>query len=152
MRRTALLAAGILLAAAATARAEDAARPAAPAETSTTTVSPDVGTTQSTRPVTDLEAVKAAVNANDRSAKQIPTIAGIGTIKVVRLSDIEADATDRQVLDSMLSAAKDKVDLLQKAIAGNAALKAALDKERVEPSAIVATRLEADGSLTVFLR
>ena len=80
------------------------------------------------------------------------TIAGIGTIKVVRLSDIEADATDRQVLDSMLSAAKDKVDLLQKAIAGNAALKAALDKERVEPSAIVATRLEADGSLTVFLR
>ena len=46
---------------------------------------------------------------------------------------------------------RDKVDLLQKAIAGNAALKAALDKERVEPSAIVATRLEADGSLTVFL-
>src|SRR4029079_16424594 len=100
MRRTAILAAGILLAAAATARAEDAAKPAASAETSTTTVSPDVGTTQSTRPVTDLEAVKAAVNANDRSAKQIPTIAGIGTIKVVRLADIEADATDRQALDS----------------------------------------------------
>ena len=152
MRRTALLAAGILLAAAATARAEDAAEPAAPAETSTTTVSPDVGTTQSTRPVTDLRSGEGCGQRQRPVGQQIPTIAGIGTIKVVRLSDIEADATDRQVLDSMLSAAKDKVDLLQKAIAGNAALKAALDKERVEPSAIVATRLEADGSLTVFLR
>lgn len=130
--------------------AKEAVKPAAQSET--TTASPDAEATASTRPSTDLSAVMAAIEANDNSVEQVPTITHVSKVAVVRISDLEGASAAKAEIDTALDTGKAHVGALQAAIAANPALKAELDEQKVAPSSVVAARVEADGSVTVFLR
>ncbi len=68
------------------------------------------------------------------------------------MSDIATAEEDKTKLETALSENKEQVTALQTAVEANAALKAELDKQKVEASSIVAAKMEADGSMTVFVQ
>lgn len=156
MKRTIALAAASMIAVAGLAApsfAEDAMKPAAGTETqSGTTASPDAGTTASTTAEVDTSALIAAIGANQTSVTQIPTITDVSKLKVVKVSDIATADEDKTKLETALSENKEQVTALQTAVDANAALKAELEKQQVEASSVVATKMEADGSMTVFVQ
>jgi hypothetical protein len=156
MKRTIALAAASMIAVAGFAApsfAEDATKPAAGTETqSGTTASPDTGTTASTTADADISTVIAAIGANQTSVTQIPTITEVSKLKVVKVGDIATEDADKEKLETALSENKEQVTALQTAVDANAALKAELEKQQVETSSVVAAKLEADGSMTVFVQ
>lgn len=156
MKRTIALAAASMIAVAGLAApsfAEDAMKPAAGTETqSGTTASPDAATTASTTAEVDTSALIAAIGANQTSVTQIPTITDVSKLKVVKVSDIATADEDKTKLETALSENKEQVTALQTAVDANAALKAELEKQQVEASSVVATKMEADGSMTVFVQ
>ena len=139
------LATAILLASAtlaAPALAEVAARPAAQVDTSTTA---------STEARADLGTVMSAIQTSRRTATAIQTLATVGTVHIVKLSQI-AKGGDKQALDKAVSDNEADITGVQAAIMANSALKTRLDAEMVETSAIVAASIGADGAVTVFVR
>ena len=156
MKRTIALAAASMIAVAGFAApsfAEDAMKkPAAGTEAQTGTTSPDTGTTASTTAEIDTSALIAAIGANQTSVTQIPTVTDVSKLKVVKVSDIAKAEEDKTKLETALSENKEQVTALQTAVEANTALKAELDKQKVEASSIVAAKMEADGSMTVFVQ
>jgi hypothetical protein len=69
----------------------------------------------------------------------------------VRVSDL-AKGENMQALDKAISENQADVTSLQTAIDGNAALKAKLDEESVNSADVVAANVEADGSVTVYVK
>lgn len=138
------LATAVLLASttlAAPAIAEDAARPAAQVDTSTTA---------STSATADLGTVLSAIQASSSTARAIQAMTTVGSVQIVTLSEIAKG--DKQALDKAVSDNEADITGVQAAIMANSALKSQLDAEMVETSAIVAASIGADGSVTVFVR
>ncbi|MBT1158858.1 hypothetical protein J1C56_25105 [Aminobacter anthyllidis] len=139
------LAFAILLAtamAAAPAVAEDAAKAAAQVDTSTTA---------STGAKADLGTVMSAIEASRSTATAIQAMTSVRSVQIVKVSEI-ATGDDKQALDSAVSDNQSDITGVQAAIMANATLKKQLDAETVDTSSIVAAAINADGSVTVFVR
>jgi hypothetical protein len=155
MKRTIILAAASLAAVASLAApslAQDATMPEAGAESGATggAMTPDPGPTASTEATPPTMAdVIAAIEANDTSAGQIGTITAVGEVKVVKISELGGNATE---LQTAVSENQENVTKLRSAVEANPALKAELDKQQVETTSVVATEIEADGAVTVYVQ
>jgi hypothetical protein len=155
MKRMFNLAAASLIAVAGIAApslAQETTKPAPGAESGATggAMTPDPGATASTTTAPPTMAdVIAAVEGNDTSAKQIGTITAVGEVKVVKISEIGGSATE---LQTAVSENQEDVAKLRSAVEANPALKAELDKQQVEASSIVATAIQADGAVTVYVQ
>jgi hypothetical protein len=126
-------------------------RPGVEGDAATGGVSPDTdptGATTTTAPPTIADVIEA-VKANDNSASQIGTITAVGEVKVVKIRELGGSATELQT-----ALIENQADLtkLRSAVEANAALKAELDKQQVEVASIVATEIEADGAVTVYVQ
>jgi hypothetical protein len=70
-------------------------------------------------------------------------------VKVVKISELGGSATE---LQTALTENQDDLTKLRSAVEANPALKAELDKQQVEVASIVATSIEADGAVTVYVQ
>jgi hypothetical protein len=109
----------------------------------------DQGTTASTSPA-DMTTVTTLMGEGTTTAGQIGTITEVSTVNVVRVDDW-ADA-EKQAFDAAMSQNMQPIKDLRAAISGNTALTAALDAQQVQPAEVVASQINADGSVTVYVR
>ena len=160
MKRTLRLAAASLIALGgfvAPSLADDATKPASGmtgTESGTTTggsMTPDTSTTGSTSADASVDDVVSAIGTAKTSAAQIGTITDASKVKIVRVSDLAAGENAAE-LEKALNENKEQVTELQTAVEANAALKAELDKQQVQATNVVATSIEADGTVTVFVQ
>ncbi|WP_353645465.1 hypothetical protein [Mesorhizobium sp. WSM2239] len=133
--------------------AQDTSEPVPGAESGAATgvLPPDIDTTgaiTTTAPPSIADVIQA-VKATDTSATQIGTISAIGEVKVVKISELAGSATE---LQTALTEHQDDLTKLRSAVEANPALMAELDKKQVEVPRIVATEIEADGALTVYVQ
>jgi hypothetical protein len=151
MKRMITLAAASLAIASLTAPsfAQDTTTPLPGAEGGAMT--PDIDTTGATTTTAppSIADVIAAVKANDTTASQIGTITAVGEVKVVKISELGGSATE---LQTALTENHAGLTNLRSAVEANPALKAELDKQQVEVASIVATEIEADGAVTVYVQ
>lgn len=124
------------------AAAEDAAKPAAQLDRSTTA---------STGTMTDLATVMSAIEASRSTATAIQAMTTVGSVRVVNVSDIVSPG-EKQALDKAVSDNEADITGVQAAIMANSALKKQIDANTVDTSAIVAVRIAEDGAVTVFVR
>lgn len=124
------------------AAAEDAAKPAAQVDSSTTA---------STGAAADLGTVMSAIEASRSTAAAIQAMTAVGSVYVVKLSDIISGG-DKQALDKAVSDNEADITGVQAPITANSALKKQIDAQTVGISAIVAASIAADGAVTVFVR
>jgi hypothetical protein len=154
MKRIVTLAAASLIAVAglaATSLAQDTTKPPPGGESGAATggLSPDTGTTAVIEAKPTLADVTAAIEDSGATASQIGTITAVGEVKVVKINELGGNATD---LQTAVSENQEDVTKLRGAVEANPALKAELDKQKVEVSSVVATKIEADGAVTVFVQ
>ena len=151
MRRIAAAAVASLIALAGPALSDDTA-PGQRAG-STATMSPDPDPTASTTASGfTVDLALAAIAANPTTAEQIPTIAKVGKVKVIHLAELSAHDGERPRLDKAIADGKAGIDGLQAAVGASRPLSEELGRQKVELKSVVATRFEADGSVTVFVR
>ena len=98
-----------------------------------------------------LDALLAAVNDSASAA----TIQGLTTltaeqVTVVDVAEIATDSTAAAPLHTALETRKAERSALQAAIAGNAAITAALAAKNVDPATVVAAHVAEDGTVTVY--
>jgi hypothetical protein len=162
MTRTLTLAAASLIAIAglSSAMADDATKPAAGATMGTeggaaiesgTAITPDTSTTGSVSADTNFGDVISSIRAGKTNAEQLGTITDVSKVKVVRVDEL-AKGENANALENALTENKEQVSDLQAAVEQNTALKAELEKQQVQASSVVATKTEADGSVTVFVQ
>lgn len=109
----------------------------------------DTSTTASTGTKADLGTVLSAIQASGNTATAIQTMTTVGAVNIVKLSPT---GNDKQALDKAVDDNQADITGVQAAIMANSALKTKLDAETIDTSAIVAARIESDGSVTVFVR
>jgi hypothetical protein len=107
----------------------------------------------------DTDSTTAAIGANidgalsamargSESAATIGTMTEVSSVNVVKLdAAANADAVAKAETDN-----KAGIDELRASLAANAAVKAALDAQSVSSDDVVAADVNADGSLTVYVR
>ncbi|GAA4123538.1 hypothetical protein ACFFTN_07785 [Aminobacter aganoensis] len=117
--------------------------------TSSEAQSVDTSTTASTGAKADLGTVLPAIQASRTTATAIQALTTVGTVNVVKLSPT---GNDKEALEKAVSENQADITGLQAAIMANSALKTKLDSETIDTSAVVAASIEADGSVTVFVR
>jgi len=92
----------------------------------------------------------SAMGNNSASAGTIQSMTNVSSVNVIRITDLEgAD------MDALMKAETDNsasIDELHTSLEGNAAVKAALEAQSVDPSTVVAANVAADGSLTVYVK
>ncbi|MDH4987349.1 hypothetical protein QEZ47_17855 [Aminobacter anthyllidis] len=120
----------------------DAAKPAAQVDTSTTA---------STGAKAELGTVMSAIEASRSTATAIQAMTSVRSVQIIKVSEI-ATGDDKQALDRAVSDNQSDITGVQAAIMANATLKKQLDAETVDTSSIVAAAINADGSVTVFVR
>lgn len=150
-----ILAASIaaLFVSAASAAAQTSTAPAAEKPAATLPDSPvtDQGTTSSTAPETNFDLVVSTIRSVKANTSQIDTITEVSKLNVIKVDEI-ASGEQMATLDKALTDnAEARVELLA-AIAANKALSAKLDEDKIALESILATMLEADGSVTVYVR
>ncbi len=109
----------------------------------------DTSTTASTGAKADLGTVLSAIQASRNTATAIQAMTTVGAVNIVKLSPT---GDDKQALDKAVGDNQADITGVQAAIMANKALKTKLDAETVDTSAIVAANIEADGTVTVFVR
>lgn len=121
-------------------------------ETTTgTSTEVDPGATASTDAKANFGTVMSSIRAGKTNIDAISALTTVNTVNVVRVSDL-AKGENMQALDKAISENQADVTSLQTAIEGNAALKAKLDEESVNSADVVAANVEADGSVTVYVK
>jgi hypothetical protein len=109
----------------------------------------DPTTTAATEPTFDT--VMSAIQASKTNVSTIGSLTTVNDVNVVRVGDL-AQGNNMQALDQAVTEHQADITSLQSAITANTALKAKLDAEQVQASNVVAADVEADGSVTVFVR
>jgi len=131
--------------------APDAVAPEKPAATLPDAPVTDEATTSSTAPETDFDLVVSTIRSVKANTSQIDTITEVSKLNLIKVNEI-ASGEQKATLDKALTDnAEARVELLA-AIAANKALSAKLDEDRIALESILATMLEADGSVTVYVR
>ena len=129
--------------------------PALAEDTTTTTTGTQVQTDASTTASTDAKAnfgtVMSSIKAGKTNVSAIGGLTTINKVHVIRVGDL-AKGNNMQALDKAISDNQADITGLQTAITANTALKAKLDAESVQASNVVAANIEADGSVTVYVK
>ena len=115
-------------------------------------VSPESGTTGSiSRDSRDdaMNTLLSAISDAHSSATALGAMRKISAVRVVRVHDIAKGDDARTVASAMKDNRKDR-DALQSAIRSNATLAKRLAAKGTKPAQVVAAKIEADGSVTVF--
>jgi hypothetical protein len=108
---------------------------------------PDAGTTSAISGG-DLDAAIAAMRDNRANANTLGDLAAVTEVRFVPLEPLAG--ARKPELDAALEETKDDQTGLQAAIKANPALSAKLEEESVDISTVVAGRIEADGSVTLY--
>jgi hypothetical protein len=111
----------------------------------------DTSTTASTDAKANFGTVMSSIKAGKTNVSAITGLTTVNKVNVVKVSDL-AQGNNMQALDKAITDNQTDITGLQTAISGNAALKAKLDAEQVQASSVVAADVEADGSVTVFVK
>jgi hypothetical protein len=111
----------------------------------------DSSTTASTNAKANFGTVMSSIKAGKTNVSAITGLTAVNEVNVVKVSDL-AQGNNMQALDKAIADSQADIDSLQAAISGNTALKAKLDAEQVQASSVVAADVEADGSVTVFVK
>jgi hypothetical protein len=111
-------------------------------------VAPDRTTTASLGDKFD--AAIAGMRSAGQSAEQVKTMTRIGDIKVVDVGTSD-DASRRAAIDKAAADNRSGIESLQAAVRSNNALSTALKAQSAAPEKVVATRLDTDGSLTIYV-
>lgn len=110
----------------------------------------DAGTTASTSGSASFDSVISAIEADATSTAELETMTDMSNVEIVRIGELEGN--DPAALDAALEENNAQVTDLRSAIKANSALTAKLELESVDVSSVVATEMETDGSLTVYVR
>jgi hypothetical protein len=111
----------------------------------------DMGTTASTDAKANFGTVMSSIKAGKTNVSAIGSLTTVNKVNVVRVSDL-ATGNNMQALDKVIADNQADITSLQAAISGNTALKAKLDAKSVQASSVVAANVEADGSVTVYVK
>lgn len=106
----------------------------------------DMTTTASVGSVETLAPVMAA---GTTTAGQIQTIREVSTVRVVRVDDWAS--ANKQAFDAAMSQNMKPVSDLQAALTANTAVNARLVEQKVMPSNVVASQIQPDGSMVVYV-
>lgn len=109
----------------------------------------DPNATASTGPA-DASTVMSSIEASSGTATAIQALTTARSVSIVKIKDIAKG----DELPRIKQAMKDKqadITGVQAAIMANSELKAKVDAENVDMSSIVAARIAADGSVTIFV-
>src|SRR5690606_38959471 len=109
------------------------------------------GTTGSVAAEANFGDVISSIRAGKTNAEQLGTLTDVSKVNLVRIEDL-AKGENATALENALTENKEQVSELQAAVEQNTALKAELEKQQVQASSVVATKTEADGSVTVFVQ
>lgn len=108
---------------------------------------PDQGTTNAV-PGTDFDTALAAMRGSRASANALGDLKAVSEVRFVPLEPMAGPRKGE--LDVALEETKDDQTGLQAAIKANPALSAKLEEQNVDISTVVAGRVEADGSVTLY--
>lgn len=116
-------------------------------------VTPDVPAAPGTEttnaiPGADLDTAIAAMRDGRASANALGDLTAVSEVRFVSLESVAG--ARKPELDVALEETKDDQTGLQAAIKANPALSARLEEENVDISTVVAGRVEADGSVTLY--
>ena len=138
--------------------AEDAAKPTGAqtqTETGTTAqtgaTATDTDTTASTGAKANFGTVMSSIKAGKTNVGAIGALTAVNQVNVIRVGDL-AQGNNRQALDKAVADNQADITSLQTAVSGNTALKMMLDAESVQASSVIAANVEADGSVTVYVK
>ena len=110
----------------------------------------DTGTTASTGADANFGSVISAIQADQTSPAEIESMTDVSGVEVVRVSELQG--SDPAALDNALEQNNAQVTELRTAIEANPAITAKLEEEAVDVSSVVATKMDTDGSLTIYVR
>jgi hypothetical protein len=111
----------------------------------------DTGTTASTDADANFGSVVSAIQDGKTNISAIEGLKSVSDVKVVKVSEL-AKGNNMEALDNAVSKNQADITSLQTAVGANPALKAKLDAQSVVTSDIVAANVEADGSVTVYVK
>ncbi len=117
----------------------------------TETTGTDTDTTASTGAKANFGTVMSSIKAGKTNVGAIGTLTAVSKVNVIRVADL-AKGNNMQALDKAVADNQADITSLQTAVSGNAALKAKLDAESVQASNVIAANVEADGSVTVYVK
>ncbi len=106
---------------------------------------PDTTTTSSI----NVETLVPVMAAGTTTASQVQTIKQVSTIHVIRVNGWAS--ANKQAFDAAMSQNMKPVSDLQAALAANAAVKARLSEQKVIPGTVVASQIQPDGSMVVYV-
>lgn len=112
-------------------------------------IAPDAGTTGSVSHDGAINDLLSAISDSRTSATAIGAMRQVSRVNVVKVSSIARGDDARSVSNAVRDNGQDR-KTLQSAIRKNAALSAKLKAKKTSPSQIVAAKIEADGSVTIF--
>lgn len=162
MKRSLLYATSILAVAvfSAPSLAESPAKSENPDSTGQTQISPgaqlntdpgtgtDAGTTAST--ASDMDSFVTILGTGSDAARTIGTMKQVSSVTVVNTSDLAK--ANKQAYDAALNNNVKPITDLQAAVAANEAFSTELVKSKVQATDVVATKVNADGSVTVYVQ
>ncbi len=93
----------------------------------------------------------SSIKAGKTNVSAITGLTTVNKVNVIRVGDL-AKGNNMQALDKAITDNQADIAGLQTAISSNTALKAKLDAESVQASSVVAANVEADGSVTVYVK
>jgi hypothetical protein len=111
----------------------------------------DASTTASTDVKANFGTVMSTIKAGKTNVSAITGLTTVNKVNVVRVGEL-AQGNNMQALDKAIADNQTDITSLQTAISGNTALKAKLDAEQVQAANVVAANVEADGSVTVYVK
>jgi hypothetical protein len=112
-------------------------------------ISPDHDPTGSISRNDAMSALLSAIAGAHGSATALSAMRKVAQLRVVRVRDIARGDDERTVANAVKDNAQDR-KALQLAMRTNPVLSTRLKAKKTDPSQIVAARIEADGSVTVF--
>lgn len=96
-----------------------------------------------------MNSLLSAIAQTHSSATAVSAMKQVRGVRVVRISDIAKGDDARTVANAMKDSGKDR-KALQSAVRANPALSAKLEAQNTNASQVVAAKIEADGTVTVF--
>ena len=126
--------------------AEDATKTNKNAQTQT-----DTGTTASTNADANFGSVISAIQAGKTNVGALQGLTTVSNVKVVKVNEL-ARGNNMEAFNNAVSKNQADITSLQTTVGANTALKAKLDAQSVTTSDIVAANVEADGSVTVYVK
>ena len=112
-------------------------------------VAPDNEKTGSIARDDAMNSLLSAIAQTHSSATALSAMKQVRGVRVVRISDIAKGDDARTVANAMKDSSQDR-KALQSALRSNPALSAKLKSKKTNASQVVAAKIEADGTVTVF--